>query len=196
MADGIIPAVPLPRLEGEPSRLSFAWGLYGVLFLMCFKMATDLLDNFHIFLAKNRFFWSLKISTPKIILAIALARFERRLSGLPFAYSPYGVLNQNRNWFSREFSIQKFIVSKSIFALSYHFIWDFLLIIISDLGTFLWISYGTHQCCKTEILKWYWTVIEKVLFCNKWYFCKRYIQILLRNFSWQFYLTLRVFARS
>ena len=29
-----------------------------------------------------------------------------------------------------------------------------------------------YQCCKIEILKWYWTMTENVLFCIKWYFSK------------------------
>ena len=45
-------------------------------------MTTDLLENFHIYI-----FSILKISS-----AIPLPRLERGLSGLPFAYSLYGVL--------------------------------------------------------------------------------------------------------
>ena len=52
----IISAIPLLRLERGPSGLSLAYSLYGVLFLIYSKMATDLLENFHIFLGKNRFF--------------------------------------------------------------------------------------------------------------------------------------------
>ena len=56
MEDGIIPAILLPQLERRPSGLPFSYSLYGVLFLVCSKMATDLLENFHIFLAKNLIF--------------------------------------------------------------------------------------------------------------------------------------------
>ena len=37
---------PLQRLERGPSELPFVYSLYSVLFLICSKMATDLLDNF------------------------------------------------------------------------------------------------------------------------------------------------------
>ena len=32
-----------------------------------------------------------------------------------------------------------------------------------------------YQCCKTEILKWYCTLTEKVLFRIKWYFTHTYV---------------------
>ena len=88
----IIPAFLLKQFERGHSGLSFAHSLYSVLFLICFKMATDLLENFHIFLVENRFFSKFKILTLKIIPAIPLPRFKRGPSGLSFAYSVYGVL--------------------------------------------------------------------------------------------------------
>ena len=55
-------------------------------------MATNLLENFHLLLVKNRFFSKFKISTLKISSAIPLPRFERGSSGLPYAYILHGVL--------------------------------------------------------------------------------------------------------
>ena len=57
----------LPRLEMRPSGLPFAYSLYGILFLICSKMATDLLESFHIFLAKNLIFK--RIFTQKIYIS-------------------------------------------------------------------------------------------------------------------------------
>ena len=41
----IIPAIPLSQFKIGPFRLPFAYRLYGVLFLICSKMAIDLLEN-------------------------------------------------------------------------------------------------------------------------------------------------------
>ena len=71
--------------------LPFAFSLYGVLFLACFKMTTDL-ENFQIFLIKTRFFTKVKVSTLTNSTALPLLRLERVPSELPFAYSLYGVL--------------------------------------------------------------------------------------------------------
>ena len=49
MEGGIIPTVPLPQFEKDPSELLFAYSLYGVLFHIRSKMATDLLENFMYF---------------------------------------------------------------------------------------------------------------------------------------------------
>ena len=49
----IIPAIPLLRFEKEPSGLPFAYSLYDLLFLICPKMARDLLETIQ---AKNLHF--------------------------------------------------------------------------------------------------------------------------------------------
>ena len=49
----IIPANSLPQFERGPSGLQFAYSLYAVFFLICFKMATDVLQNLQ---AKNLYF--------------------------------------------------------------------------------------------------------------------------------------------
>ena len=41
----IILDIPLPRFKRKPSVIAFAYSLYGVLFLTCSQMATDL-ENF------------------------------------------------------------------------------------------------------------------------------------------------------
>ena len=48
----------------SPTRFIWLYSLYGALFLVCSKIATDLQDNFHIFFVKNRFFsnWKLQLS--------------------------------------------------------------------------------------------------------------------------------------
>ena len=61
-------------------------------FLCVPEMATDLLENFHIFLPQNRFFSKFGISTLKIIPAIPLSRYETEPSGLPFAYGRHYVV--------------------------------------------------------------------------------------------------------
>ena len=43
----IIPAFPVSRFKRGPSELPFAYFLYGVLFLICSKIVTDLLEDFH-----------------------------------------------------------------------------------------------------------------------------------------------------
>ena len=83
----LLKLIQLPWLETGHSRPQLAYSRYGVLFLICSKVATDFLENFHLFLVKNRFF-----STHKIMPAIRLLQFERGPSGLPFACSWYGLL--------------------------------------------------------------------------------------------------------
>ena len=63
----IIAAIPLPRFERATSGVPFAYSLYGVVFVICSKMATG----------------EIHISTLKIISAIPLPRFERENSELP-----------------------------------------------------------------------------------------------------------------
>ena len=82
-------AITIPRLE----RYSlYGYSVYSILFLICSKVATDLLRKFHIFIGPKSTVLRLKISTHKISLAIPLPRLERALSRLPFAYSLYDVL--------------------------------------------------------------------------------------------------------
>ena len=54
---------------------------------ICSKLITNLLKNFHMFLATNRFFSKFKILTLKVIPAIPLPWFKRQPFGLPVAYS-------------------------------------------------------------------------------------------------------------
>ena len=73
------------RLERCASELPFLYSLYGVIFLICCQMATDLFENFHKFLAENQFFFKFKISSIEIILAGPLPRLKRGYSGLSFS---------------------------------------------------------------------------------------------------------------
>ena len=50
-------AIPLQWFERETFGLSFAYSLHAALFLISSQMATDLLENFHMFLTKIRFFF-------------------------------------------------------------------------------------------------------------------------------------------
>ena len=77
---------------------------------------------------------------------------ERGLPGLPFAYSLYCMF-QNCRWSSRVFSIKKFVFSKAIFSIPYHFICDYVVDYIKRPWNLPYIqSYiGTHRssiCCK------------------------------------------------
>ena len=73
MEDEIIPAIPLPRLERGSSRLLFAYSLYGVPFPISSQIATDLLENFRIFLAKNGILQNSKSCFSKLV---QLTRFH------------------------------------------------------------------------------------------------------------------------
>ena len=113
--------------HGQP----FAYSLYGVLFLMYSKLAIDLLQNFHIFLAKNRFFLNSKSQVLKL-----LQLFDHR--GL------------------KENSLHLHIISMMyyflyvakwplIFQRSFKQKIDMLLILLGGHGIILCIQYGTHR---------------------------------------------------
>ena len=51
----IISTIPIPRFESGPFGVPFVYWLYDVLFLICSKMAVDLLENFQV---KNLYFQS------------------------------------------------------------------------------------------------------------------------------------------
>ena len=82
-------AASLPGFESEPFELLFAYMIYSVVFLVCSQIATDL-ENFPIFLAKNRFFPNLK--SQLIIPATSLPGFEREPFQLTFAHMIYSVV--------------------------------------------------------------------------------------------------------
>ena len=94
--------IPLPCLKKAPSELTFANSLHFVLFIVCFQMATDLLEHFlkifdtvsifSKFILKSQNSQFPKFLNSKIIPAIPLLCFERKPFKQLFAQSRIGEL--------------------------------------------------------------------------------------------------------
>ena len=73
----IIPFILLSRFKRRHSAIQTAYSLYGLLFLICSKMVTHLLEKSHIYLTlKRRFLWKFIFATFKIISVIPLPQLE------------------------------------------------------------------------------------------------------------------------
>ena len=90
------------------SGLPFAYSRFGVLFLICFQMAIDLLENFHIFLCKNKFFENSKSRLTNIIFQLSCFHCWKEDPGttiyIQSVWCTISYMSPNSQWYFRKFS--------------------------------------------------------------------------------------------
>ena len=79
-------------MEKGPSVLPFAYSLYGILFIIYSQMATDILENFHIFLFKTLFFFLIQNLDSQNYLSYPTTTVGKRTIWTTIAHSLCGVL--------------------------------------------------------------------------------------------------------